>query len=301
MYEPQKAAYRHPKYKTAYRVKNWPEYKKSLRNRGDITVWFSQDAIEVWTQKKNGKRGGQSVYSDIAIETSLSLRLVYHLPLRQTEGFLGSLLRLMELDLPCPDHTARGMRYYHKYLALFTETDPVKMNQIHRNLCRGWYIGTQSGKKAIMKDVSEGLIGVDSDPGLNRFGVEGAAVLLSHGLACLGKTESDLHSDRKGAPWKVSLAAWIKSRCGVNNQWISDYLHMGNIYNISRMISSENKRAKKRDKTWKKLRSAQYKAPLSLTPVELGQGTCPSSGQSAARTTWVMDQLLQHKQMGRSS
>ena len=49
MFEPHKVAYRHPKYKTAYRVKNWPEYEKSLRDRGDITVWFSQDAIEAWT------------------------------------------------------------------------------------------------------------------------------------------------------------------------------------------------------------------------------------------------------------
>ena len=110
MFEPHKTAYRHPKYKTAYRVKNWPEYEKSLRNRGDITVWFSQDAIEAWTAQKNGKRGGQPVYSDIAIETSLTLRLVFHLPLRQTEGFLGSMFRLMSLDLPCPDHTTLSRR-----------------------------------------------------------------------------------------------------------------------------------------------------------------------------------------------
>ena len=110
MFEPHKIAYRHPKYKTAYRVKNWPEYEESLRNRGDITVWFSQDAIEAWTPKNNGKRGGQSVYSDIAIETSLPLRLVFQLPLRQTEGFLGSLLQLMSLDLPCPDHTTLSRR-----------------------------------------------------------------------------------------------------------------------------------------------------------------------------------------------
>jgi len=110
MFEPHKAAYRHPKYKTAYRVKNWPEYEKSLRDRGDITVWFSQDAVEAWTPQKNGKRGGQSVYLDIAIETSLSLRLVFQLPLRQTEGFLGSIFRLMKLDLPCPDHTTLSRR-----------------------------------------------------------------------------------------------------------------------------------------------------------------------------------------------
>ena len=110
MFEAHKVAYRHPKYKTAYRVKNWPEYEKSLRNRGDITVWFSQEAIEAWTPQKNGKRGGQPVYSNIAIETSLSLRLIFQLPLRQTEGFLGSLLRLMCLDLPCPDHTTLSRR-----------------------------------------------------------------------------------------------------------------------------------------------------------------------------------------------
>ncbi|MFC1766416.1 transposase [Planctomycetota bacterium] len=54
--------------------------------------------------KRYGRRGGQPVYPDIAIETSLSLRLVFLLSLRQTEGFLESLLRLMRLDLPCPDH-----------------------------------------------------------------------------------------------------------------------------------------------------------------------------------------------------
>jgi len=110
MFEPHKVAYRHPKYKTQYRVKNWPEYEKSLRNRGDITIWFSQDAIEAWTPQQNGKRGGQSVYSDIAIATSLSLRLVFQLLLRQTEGFLGSVFRLMSLDLPCPDHTTLSRR-----------------------------------------------------------------------------------------------------------------------------------------------------------------------------------------------
>jgi hypothetical protein len=47
--EPHKRLYRHPKYKTAYRVKNWAEYDKALRDRGDITLWISQDAIDPWT------------------------------------------------------------------------------------------------------------------------------------------------------------------------------------------------------------------------------------------------------------
>jgi len=110
MAEAHKRAYRHPKYKTSYRVKNWPEYEKSLRSRGDITVWLSRDAINAWTPPKNGKRGGQPIYSDIAIETSLMHRLIFHLPLRQAEGFLKSILKLMDLYLPCPDHTTVSRR-----------------------------------------------------------------------------------------------------------------------------------------------------------------------------------------------
>jgi hypothetical protein len=57
-----------------------------------------------------GKRGAQPIYADIAIETAIALRLLFHLPLRQTEGFLGSVLRLMDLPLPCPDHTTMSRR-----------------------------------------------------------------------------------------------------------------------------------------------------------------------------------------------
>ena len=109
MYEPQKRR-RHPKYKTAYRVKNWPEYEKSLRDRGDISIWMSQDAIDSWMPAKTGKRGGQLLYSDLAIESALTLRLIFQQPLRQTEGFLRSILRLMGLNLPCPDHTTLSRR-----------------------------------------------------------------------------------------------------------------------------------------------------------------------------------------------
>lgn len=110
MTEPHKRAKRHPNYKTAYRVNNWREYDQALRNRGDITFWISQDAVDAWTPPQTGKRGAQPVYSDIAIETALTLRLLFHLPLRQTEGFLGSVLKLRVLSLPCPDHTTLSRR-----------------------------------------------------------------------------------------------------------------------------------------------------------------------------------------------
>ena len=71
-----------------YRVANWPAYNQALVRRGDVTVWLSSKAIAAWTPGRSGRRGGQRCYSDLAIETALTLRLIYHLLLRQTEGFL---------------------------------------------------------------------------------------------------------------------------------------------------------------------------------------------------------------------
>ena len=110
MTEPHKRPHRHPKYKTVYRVTNWREYDHALRQRGDITLWISQDAIDAWTPPMTGKRGAPPIYSDVAIETALTLRLLFRLPLRQTEGFLSSILTLMDVTLPCPDHTTLSRR-----------------------------------------------------------------------------------------------------------------------------------------------------------------------------------------------
>ena len=84
----------HPKFKTKYRVGNWHEYDRGLVRRGDLTLWISQDAIGAWRPRPSGARGGQRRFSDTAIETALTLRLLFHLPLRQTEGFLRSLFAL---------------------------------------------------------------------------------------------------------------------------------------------------------------------------------------------------------------
>ena len=98
------------KYKTKCRIRNWREYERGLRSRGDVTIWLSEEAIATWTPAKNGLRGGQRRYSNLAILTALTLRVVFHLPLRQTEGFLDSLLSLMGLDLKAPDHTTLSRR-----------------------------------------------------------------------------------------------------------------------------------------------------------------------------------------------
>ena len=100
----------HPNYKTKYSVTNGSEYEQGLRNRGDVTIWFGEDAIADWIPCGERRRGAQRRYSDLAIETTLTLGLLFHLPFRQTEGFVGSLLRLMDLDLRSPDHSTLSRR-----------------------------------------------------------------------------------------------------------------------------------------------------------------------------------------------
>ena len=89
-------------YKTKYRIRNWREYERGLRSRGDVTIWLSEDAIAAWIPPKNGLRGGQRRYSNLAIRTALTPRVVFGLPLGRTEGFLDSLLSLMSSDLKAP-------------------------------------------------------------------------------------------------------------------------------------------------------------------------------------------------------
>ena len=100
----------HPKYKTKYRVSNWSDYDLALVQRGDITLWISEDAIASWNPAPSGRRGAQRKFSDHAIETAMTLRLIFRLPLRQAEGFLRSVLSLMGVDLEAPDHTTLSRR-----------------------------------------------------------------------------------------------------------------------------------------------------------------------------------------------
>jgi hypothetical protein len=100
----------HPKYKTKYKIRNGSAYDRALVRRGDITLWFTQDAIDAWAATTTGKRGAQAKDSYLAIETALTLRLLFNLPRRQTEGLLNSLLSLMGLELRAPDHTTLSRR-----------------------------------------------------------------------------------------------------------------------------------------------------------------------------------------------
>lgn len=89
---------------------NWAAYDASLRQRASLTVWFSDAAIDGWKAALRTTRGGQAWYSPLAILTALTLRAVFRLALRQTEGLIGSIIRLLGLTLAVPDHSTLSRR-----------------------------------------------------------------------------------------------------------------------------------------------------------------------------------------------
>ena len=103
---------------TVYRVRNWAAYDAGLKQRGSLTLWLSPQAIKAWYYQGPTRRGSSYTYSALAIQTALMMRLLFHLPLRQTEGFLSSILELMGVDLAVPDHTTLSRRHADLKVAL---------------------------------------------------------------------------------------------------------------------------------------------------------------------------------------
>ena len=93
-----------------HKVTNWPDYEASLRQRGSLTVWFTEEAIAAWAAEPRTSRGGQPWYSPLSILTALTLRAVFRLAFRQTEGLIGSIMGLLGLTLRVPGHTTLSRR-----------------------------------------------------------------------------------------------------------------------------------------------------------------------------------------------
>ncbi|WP_043343331.1 IS5 family transposase [Belnapia moabensis] len=104
------AARRHHIPTQRHQVTNRAEYDAGLRARGSLTVWFTPEAVDAWKAEPRTGRGGQPSYSALAIATALTLRAVFRLALRQTEGLIESVLQLLGLDLPVPDHSTLNRR-----------------------------------------------------------------------------------------------------------------------------------------------------------------------------------------------
>src|SRR5579862_8624371 len=93
-------------------ARDWENYNKSLKRRGDITIWLSEDVIENWYEKNRiyDGTGTPFLYSDMAIFTIHEIRQVFKLPLIQCEVFVNSLFKLMKIDLHCPDYSVLSKR-----------------------------------------------------------------------------------------------------------------------------------------------------------------------------------------------
>ena len=107
--------------KDKYKVQNWHQYNEGLKQRGAISVWISEEVLENWRYQGKKKKGGQKRYSDLAIEVCLSVRKVYHLGYRQTEGFVESFFRCLDVELPVPCYTQLCRRSAHLPIHLKTK------------------------------------------------------------------------------------------------------------------------------------------------------------------------------------
>ena len=132
------ATRRHHIPRACYRVANslgallrsWPAYEAGLRRRGDLTLWLDEAALTGWAAPKRSSPGGQPRYSELAIELVLTLRLMFHLALRQAEAFSRSVLRLLGLAQSVPDHTTssrRGRAFAGRQPRVLASTGPVHL------------------------------------------------------------------------------------------------------------------------------------------------------------------------------
>jgi len=97
--------------KRRYRIRNWRDYNSALVRRGSLTLWVEQGAVNRWRDTASPvRRGRRRFYSDLAITCALTLREVYHLPLRSTQGLISSVLRLLGADSPAPHYSTLSRR-----------------------------------------------------------------------------------------------------------------------------------------------------------------------------------------------
>ena len=138
-------------------------------------MWISADATGGWRPSPSGQPGGQKKFSDQAIETALTLRLVFRLPLRQAEGFLRSVLSLMGVDLEAPDHTtlSRRSQRLKVWCPRISAHEPIHLVVDSTGLS---IVG--EGEWAAVKHGRRGPRGWKK----LRLGVDGAGAIVAHAL-----------------------------------------------------------------------------------------------------------------------
>jgi len=124
---------RHHTPKMNFLVRNWAESDAAFRACGSLTLWVTPEAMNHWAAQPRSTPGGQGFYSDLAIETSLKLRLVFRQPRRQAEGLMASIFDLVELDLKAPDcwpRRATVLTCQPRFSRLLSRTSSIQTRQL---------------------------------------------------------------------------------------------------------------------------------------------------------------------------
>ena len=107
--------------KPRYKTTNWKHYNQALINRGSLTFWIDEEAIQLWKQIKQGN-GRPRLFSDLAITTALMVKRVFSIPLRGLQGFINSIFKLAQLPLSCPHYSYISKRAKMVNVAFNTKT-----------------------------------------------------------------------------------------------------------------------------------------------------------------------------------
>jgi hypothetical protein len=100
-----------PTPKVRYRIRNWRDYNQALMQRGSLTLWVDDQMLEAWLgNERGGLVGSPTTYSDTAIRCLLTLKAVFRLALRQTQGFATSIFALLGVTLPLPTYSTLSRR-----------------------------------------------------------------------------------------------------------------------------------------------------------------------------------------------
>ena len=91
--------------KAQYNITNWPEYNRSLINRGKLDLWIPNTVLENWYYQGENQQGAQYYYSDACMEMCQTVKIVFKLGYRQTQGFLESIFEMLQIELPVPSYS----------------------------------------------------------------------------------------------------------------------------------------------------------------------------------------------------
>ena len=167
-------------------------------NRGDLTFWLSEDVIHSWNGDLNQRMDRPKLYSDLAIETALTLRLLFKLPLRQTEGFLKSIFGLMNFDPSVPDHTTLSSRH---------QTLKTKFKRIGKPIGRVDLVIDSTG----LVIHGEGRWTCHKHGKRKRRGWQKLYIGVSHGLIVANQLSEDRTTDGEIAPHLIHQVEQIDS------------------------------------------------------------------------------------------